>query len=58
MSDDERISKTADYILNALATPIRGEPSVMVVNRENAKRLLVGALKTVWEAKTEARDEC
>jgi hypothetical protein len=57
MSDDERISKTADYILNALATPIRGEPSVMVVNRENAKRLLVGALKTVWEAKTEARDE-
>ena len=48
MSDDELITQSAIDVLQSLETPINGVPSVRVVNRANAERLIRAALQAVW----------
>jgi hypothetical protein len=47
---DDGPRRAAEEILEVLETPIAGIPSVEVVCRSNALRLLEAAFKTLWDA--------
>lgn len=47
-----RIVRTAEVLLESLESPIAGQPSVKVLHRANARRLLVAAFREVYERLT------
>lgn len=42
---------SAEQSIRVLETPVHGIPSIRVINRKNAVRLLTAAFETIWGAK-------
>lgn len=48
-TNDELAEQAAECVINALETPIAGQPSVKVLHRANAIRVVKAALLVVFE---------